>query len=521
MQLLFVDSTKPSSKRARELRDALVRSHASRISHQRRIKAKSRSSPFNSAEAQHTDTDSIDLSDLNISTDAVNTSLVQYRFDDDEAVVKADPDTDTVWSSAQNMILRSPQSVLMKGQSDPFDASPTRIDSKAHEIILYWRDNSLFPRHRVNVKTWRQSASAVSDWEDTKWSLSDGGLGYALLAQTSALIALETVSKQPLELSLTYLQRSTVALRKRLENKADDSDSVRLFRHIVLLQGVETFTRNQAAAVTHGEMLRRLYDGWLSRGKRFDMKMLLLSLYTDVYMAITFLVRPQFKPSLKLVAAFLEVTDATTREECSISTSIMHRQTSQITDATLQNICLMWNQTLAIKSFYARRLWTFMNQINVVNHVLDIEKKIDRQRDSIDTIFCHVQAYISLAALYLIRSSTLPEHFDAKAHFATHTALLRRLRHHLEISDGLDDKHFYSHARLWALFVGAQSEYQAALLNKSSRALASRGWFNIQLAQQARRCGLLKWACVREILEGFMYFEMVPDPSEWYSELLS
>ena len=522
MAFLFIDSTKPSTKKACELRDALLRSHAARISHQRRIKAKSRSSPSisTSAEAQHTDIDSVDLSDLNISTDAVNTSLVQYSFDDDEAVVQANPNADTAWSSAQNMILLSPQSVLMKGQSDPFDASPTRIDSKAHELMLYWRDNYLFARHHVNAKTWYQSASAVSDWEDTRFTLSDGGLGYALLAQASAMIAVETVSRQPFELALTYSQRSVIALRKRLENKEDYSDSFRLFRHMALLLGVETYARNQAAAVTHGKMLRRLYDGWLCRGKRFDMKILLLMLYTDVQVAITFLIRPQFEPSATLVKAFLEVSDAATREECSVFTNTIHRLNSQITDLTLQNIVLMWNQTLTITSFYGRRLWTFINQINVVNHILDIEEKIDRQYNLINTKFYHVQAYISLAVLFLIRLSTLPELFVARAHFATHTVLLERLRHHLEISDSLEDKHFYSHARLWALFVGAQSEYQAALLNKSSRALASRGWFNIQLAQQARRCGLRRWVCVREILEGFMYFEMVPDPSEWCSELL-
>ena len=493
MAFLFVDSTKPSSKKARQLRDASLRSHAARITHQRRIKAKPRSSPSTStsAEAQHTDTDSVDLSDLNISTDAVNTSLEQYSFDDDEAIVKADPNADTVWSSAQNMML------------------------------LYWRDNYLFTRHHVNVKTWYQSASAVSDWEDARRSLSDGGLGYALLAQVSASIAVETVSRPLVGLSLMYLQRSTVALRKRLENKEDDSDSLRLFLHMVLLQGVETFARNQAAAITHGKMLRRLYDDWLFSGKRFDMKILLLILYTDVHMAITFLIRPQFKPSAKLVEAFLGVSDAATREECSVPISTIHRLNSQITDPTLQNVFLRWDQTLAITSFYGRRLWTFMNQINVVNHVLNIEEKIDRQYKSINATLCHVQAYLSLATLFLIRLSTLPEYFVTKAHFAAHAALLRRLRHHLELGDSLEDKHFYCHARLWALFVGAHSEYQAALLSKLPRALASRGWFNVQLAQQARRCGLRKWVYVREILESFMYFEMVPDPSVWYSELLS
>ena len=523
MRLLFIDSTKPLSRRAHELRDASVRSHAAKVSHRwskRRTKRKPRSPPPNSAADQHTDTESVKLSGLNISTYAVNTSLVQYSFDDDEAVIQADPDADTVWSSAQNITLLSPQSVLIKGQSDPFDVSPTPMDSKAHELISYWRDNYLFTRHHVNAKTWRQSATAVSDWEDARRSLSDGGLGYALLAQVSASIAVETVSRQPLELALTYSQRSVIALRKRLENKADDSDSVRIFLHMALLQGVETYARNQAAAITYGKMLRHLYDGWLFRGKRFDQKVLLLMLYTDVHMAITFLIRPQFKPSAKLVEAFLEVSDATTREECSVSTSTIHRLNTQITDLILQNAFLMWDQTLAITSFYGRRLWTFINQINVVNHILDIEKKINRQHDSMNTTSYHVQAYISLAALFLIRLSTIPEHFIATAHFAAHANLLKRLRHHLEISDSLEDKHFYSHARLWALFVGAQSEYQAALLDKSLRALASRGWFNVQLAQQARRCGLLRWVCAKEILEGFMYFEMVPDPSEWYSELL-
>ena len=522
MELLFVDSTKPLPKKARELRDASVRSHAAKISHQRRIKAKSKSSPSNSAEAQHTDTTAVDVPKLKISTDAVNSSLAKHGFDDDKAIVEVDPDADTVWSFAQTKVLLSPQSVLMKGQSDPFDVSPTRIDSKAHELMLYFRDNYLFTRHHVNAKTWYGNVSAVSDWEDARRSLLDGGLGYALLAQLSAGIAVETVSRQPLDLALTYSQRSIVALRKRLENQEDDSDSPRLILHMALLQGAETYARNQAAAVTHGKMLRRLYDGWLARGKRFEMKMLLLSLYADVQMAITFLVRPQFEPSAKLVEAFMEVSDAATREEYSESTSTsMYRLNSQITDSTLQHTFLMWAQTLTIRSFYARRLWTFMNQLNVVNHILDIEETIDRQDNLTNTTFCHVQAYLLLAALFLIRLSTLPEHFVAKLHFAAHTALLRRLRHHLEISDSLEDKHFYSNSRFWALFVGAHSEYQAALLNKSSRALASRGWFNIQLAQQARRCGLRRWVYVREILESFMYFEMVPDPSVWYSELLS
>ena len=529
MAFLFVDSTNPSSKKALELRDASVRSHAARISHQRRIKAKSRSSPStSSAEAQHTNTDSIDLSDLNISTDTANASLVQYSFDEDKAVIRADPDpdpdTDAVWSSAHNMTLLSPQSVLIKGQSDPFDTSPTPIDAKAHEIMLYWRDTGLFRRHHVNIKTWHQSTSAVSDWEDARRSLSDRGLGYALLAQVSAYKVLEIDSSDLSVLSLTYSQRSTVALRERL-NKEDDSDSLIVFRHMALLQGVETYARNQAAAVTHGKMLRHLYDGWLFRGKRFDIKILLLTLYSDVQMALTFLIRPQFKPSAKLVKVFLEVCDDATREECSVPVSTIYRLKSQLIGPALQNVFLRWDQNLEIRSFYGRRLWTFMNQMNVINHILDIEEKIDRQYElskSTNTTYCHVQAYLSLAALFLIRLSTLPEHFATKPHFTAHTALLRRLRHHLELGNILEDKQFYYHARLWALFVGAHSEYQAALLSNIPRAfaVASKGWFNVQLAQQARMSGVRRWIHIKEILESFMYFEMVPDPSVWYAELL-
>ena len=289
---------------------------------------------------------------------------------------------------------------------------------------------------------------------------------------------------------------------------------------MALLQGVATYTRDRVAALTHGKMLRRLYDGWLVRGKRFDVKIVLLPVYADVQMAVTFLVRPHFKPSAKLVEAFFEASGAATREACNASTSTMQHLNSQMTDATLQDIFSMWNQTLGIVSFYGRRLWTFMNQNNVVNHILDVEEKLKEQHESTDTTFYHTQAYVSLAALFFIRLSTLPEHFVAKALFAAHAALLRRLRYHLEVVDSSEDKHFYSHARLWALFAGAQSEYQAALLNNLPRASASRGWFNIQLAQQVRRCELLNWVCVKEIPEGFMYFEMVPDPSEWYSELL-
>ncbi|KIX95518.1 uncharacterized protein Z520_08638 [Fonsecaea multimorphosa CBS 102226] len=524
MKLFFIDSKEQLSRQARELQEAAARSHAAKFSHQyskRWSKAKSRSPPGTLVEAQHTRTKRIEISDQNSSKDAGSTPLVQHCLDDDDAAAEdADADADAVWSAAEIMLMLLPQSVLIKGQSDPFDVSPVRIDSKAHELILYWRDNYLFPRHHVNAKTWDQSASAVSDWQDARRSLSDQGLGYALLAQVSASIALEADSKQLRESTIIYSHRSTVALRRRLENKEDDLDSLRLLRHVALLQGVETYARNRAAALTHGKMLKRLYDAWFLRGKSFDLKILMLTLYADVHMAITFLVRPHFKPSEKLVMAFYEASGAAAREECNVPISLTHRLNNSITETKLEAIFLMWTQTLAIRSFYGRRLWTFLNQLNVVNHILDAEEMTNHPHDPMNAAFFHIQAYISLAALFFIRLSTLPEHFVAKSHFSAHAALLGRLRHHLQISDSLEAGHVYSQARLWALFAGAQSEYQAALLNKQPRAVASRGWFNVQLAMQLRRCDLLNWVCVKEILQGFMYFKMEPDPSEWYPELL-
>ncbi|OAP62032.1 hypothetical protein AYL99_04235 [Fonsecaea erecta] len=520
MQLLFIDNKEQLSRKDYELRDAAARSHAATFSHRyskRWIKAKSRLPPRPGT--RDTRTKPIKTADHNNSQEAASTPLVEDS-EDTNAAGEADIDADAVWSAAEIMLMLLPQSILIKGQSDPFDASPVRIDSKAHELILYWRNEYLFPRHHVNAKTWYQSASAVSDWQDARWSLSDHGLGYALLAQVSASIALTVESRQHLELALVYLHRSTVALRMRLENRKEDLDSFRLFRHVALLQGVSTFARNRTAAVTHGEMLKRLYDAWLAREKRFEVKILLLTLYADVHMATTFLVRPHFKPSEKLIKAFYEASGAPPREECNVPISLTQRLNGQIVDTKSEDVILMWTQTLAITSFYGRRLWTFMNQIDLVNRILDAEDKANRQHDPTNATFFHTQAYILLAALFFIRLSTMPEHFVTKSHFSAHAALLSRLRYHLEISDSLKDWHVYSQARLWALFAGAQSEYQAALLNKQPRALASQGWFNIQLAKQSRRCELLTWVSVKEVLEGFMYFAMVPDPSEWYRELM-
>lgn len=167
-----------------------------------------------------------------------------------------------------------------------------------------------------------------------------------------------------------------------------------------------------------------------------------------------------------------------------------------------------------------------MHQLDILNQILDAEEKAEQQRAPARADSYHVRAYILLAALFLIRLSILPEHFTSKAHFSAHTTLLHRLRYHLECSSDVfetvkDRNNRFSEARIWALFAGAQSEHQAALLNKGQTSASAFGdWFNVRLAERVKRHGVLTWEGVKEVLQGFMLFEMVPDPAKWFPELI-
>lgn len=526
MRLLFLDSNtvKVSSRKDHERRDAVARSHAATIAHRRaKTQARAQLASYHAtlSPIHYTFTEPIDPQAFIAIESALRGSLKQSTLycggDTVTGDAVGDPDAKPNQRLPETASLLHSHSVLLRGQSDPFDTFPVRIDARTHDFIMYFRDSVLLRRYRLDSKTWTRSQTATADWQDATRSLEDQGLGNAFLAQLSANSALESPSKERIELSLEYVRRSTATLRRRLESKEEDWDSPKVWRHMSLLQNAEMLIRNREAAVIHGKALRRHFDSFVARGKTLDMRLLLHALYVDLHTAIIFLVRPNFEPSLKLLAEFPEIKDTLLRDVSTISRPRSRRcLDNQILSEPLRNFFLRWEQYHAITFFFGRRLWTFITQLQVVNYFLDVEGSLNRKLNSSDTTFFYVQeAYISLAALYFIRITTLPEHFETKPLFSAHTALLRRLRYYLEISDPWEDDLVYSRARLWALFIGALSEQNAALLNRSHPASASEGWFNTQLAQQVKRCQIVNWAAFREILEDFMYVDVVPDPADW------
>ena len=77
---------------------------------------------------------------------------------------------------------------------------------QSHDLYLSLRATvtRILPMIRRRALSSPLSRTKVSDWEDAKRSLSDGDLGHALLAQVSASIAVEKVSRPLVRLSLMY-----------------------------------------------------------------------------------------------------------------------------------------------------------------------------------------------------------------------------------------------------------------------------------------------------------------------------
>ena len=103
-----------------------------------------------------------------------------------------------------------------------------------------------------------------------------------------------------------------------------------------------------------------------------------------------------------------------------------------------------------------------------------------------------------------------------------------------EASDG--DQQRYASARLFAAYVGAQMEWAAFQMNSANTSVSTttttvpgaandapgifgpvKGFFNTRLAEQARTLGLISWIMVKEVLEGFIYSDVLsPHPSTWF-----
>ena len=454
----------------------------------------------------------------------------------------------------------SPQSILCEGQSDPFHSYAIDVTAEVNRLVTYYKEKELFKRYHVDARSWSSDPSALQDWRDSVSSLEDEGTARAFMARYSHFAAVGMSNTALDHRALVHRSNSTASLRRRLRKGEDPLTSSIMIWHIHMLHGAEVLAGNFPAAHAHGTILKHFFDQELASGRPIDQKLLIYILYNDVHMAAMFLVRPCFDPEHWLSHVFQGLLDQMELSVPALATASSRSIDPQVIDPRIRPVFVSWTKVRLMRALtnasgtllrtpettHWVRINSFISQGRLVNHYLDVQQRItDKQVrgvDSLDSFIArnslahlHASAFLSLACLFLIRTSASPNILSDLPYIDALKLILTKLRLHLDISQGLigeDQKDPYSRARLWALFAGALAERQRAAIGRLSpekttgaeetqTGEASQGWFNVRFARQAMKLKLFTWSSVREVLESFLYADhFSPHPVSWWNSTI-
>ena len=391
-------------------------------------------------------------------------------------------------------------------------------------------------------------------------SLEDEGTARAFMARYSHFAAVGMSNTALDHRALVHRSNSTASLRRRLKEGEDPLTSPVMIWHIHMLHGAEVLAGNFPAAHAHGTILKHFFNQELASGRPIDQKLLVYVLYNDLHMAAMFLVRPCFDPEHWLPQVFQDLLDQMDITLPTLATASSRSIDPQVIDPRIRPVFVAWTKVRLMRALISSsgtlhrtpetthwvRIVSFISQGRLVNHYLDVQQRITNFQVGPVTSFgsfnagasliqLHASAFLSLASLFLIRSSASSNILSELPYLDALKLILTKLRLHLDTSQGLiseDQEDPYSRARLWALFAGALAERQRAAIGRLSlekttgaeetqTGEASQGWFNVRFARQARKLKLFTWSSVREVLESFLYADhFSPHPVSWWNSTI-
>jgi hypothetical protein len=182
-----------------------------------------------------------------------------------------------------------PQTILYKGNSDPFQTFAVPIDARLAELLAYTRDMYL-PEIFTHVNAPDVGAAVTGAMAETVTFLHDECTVYGHIAKIAAVMPRGSVAPELASQIPSFKVKGLASLRKKLMNpesllEAKTSASMLLFLTAELYEG------NLEAAATHGKMIAHLLQ---TRAIPLNFSFLFSALHDDTQRAYFALSRPAF-----------------------------------------------------------------------------------------------------------------------------------------------------------------------------------------------------------------------------------
>ena len=413
---------------------------------------------------------------------------------------------------------KSPQTLIAKGNSDPFDVYPIKIGAQENDLVSFYRDFFLPAQYGMRLRIPKVDLLRARDWEDCISGLTDEGVAHGLFGRWGHMVSRCTPRMHAAAMEHQY--RSTQLLRKKVSS-GHRLQTFSDFMHLNHLFSAETISRNAYGASTHGRMLQRMFEEAWRRGT-VDFKLLIWQVHNDVQTSIMFLVRPIFD-----VDDFLPKLYASLKTAAALESPSLDHETNDLDPsvqgglAELFTECRNFWQEMTIRETQGITdlvspeimVWHVSQELlfigRFVNHYVNVKEWMDRGVTEVLKKQLLIQQCLALAGVYLVRSLNLNPVVLGVPIFDAAPSVLTALRAALEESDRIFDEadhHKYANAKLWTLYVGAMAEqgFPMAETNPCEQ------WFNISLAEKALDMGLHSWGEVKGVFLRFLYNDRVP-----------
>lgn len=395
------------------------------------------------------------------------------------------------------------------------------------------------------------------EWAQCVSFLQDEGLAYAHFARMAALLASDPkqsdLAGDFYAQALLFKSKGMTLLHAKL---IADAGNPKTYHQILLLMNAEIFDRNFLAATAHAKMLAQLLQEDIIKD---DILFAFKVVYHDTQRAAMSLTRPVLDLDGWVTDQLIPVDILIPRKHPSLiwfgpmgldlDPSMDYNPSLKQTLGLFKQNCLALIVVFHDKAYLDRkqlfygRFYMSLIMGHFVNHYIDAIEALDTRNNNwmaesqpFDEI--RTSAAMSLAMLLLLRCMTQIDDVKISGNiriFRANMLIMHRLKEILMSTNShnkFESRTDFSNARLYVLFIGAWLEQVRAAAQRAATGLpadlqdagnlegksgAELGWFNCELAEHARAMGLTEWMEVREILQRFIYVDiMKPDAAFWF-----
>ncbi|RVX66974.1 hypothetical protein B0A52_09188 [Exophiala mesophila] len=551
-ELRFVPERSTISKREQELEIARQRSHAAKVSHQkRRLKQQASFADYSKIVYYAPETRTYKVLVENDSPD---------QDDPGSSINTAGPaETQLQLLQQVDETARSISDIIPGRHSDPFNAQGVPISPRINQLLTFVRDIYL-PGLYVTSFTKRSGAAtppvttyaegfnlsghrrAFTIWTSMKEELTDQGRALAWLSSYAPVMARYSspqVRRELLLMATDMKLKSMSILKKKIGSLSNTlPPDIALLAQIVSLFRASCKERDLNSAKVHAEIIRCLIDR-IHQGSHQIRTLFITLLSNDTEVALsnmshTFFeyerwVEAQFQkfwwnqgifnlppvplqhldlhPSIRVLPS----RSACIRLRRYLMIRRMKMNLKDPEDVARSDVIFAW-----VSNYSMYDLGLLMN---VYVNLLE-----GRGYDQ-SLVIRSAEASVALTALYCYRwgihQATIygGDHRDGM-HLTIINRLQNVLQTTLELANPQDLLH-YQETILWMLFYGARYEYRVNRKNANKTTATSQHWFGHKFAQQVHVLGLPTWEDVRQIMRRFVFFEFLEwDVDLWFEETL-